>query len=109
VSLDYMIEKKVNFLIGGAVSSEPGQVQTISFNGALAHIVTYENRIMDKLKMYPEVKFTNFPEVLDQYIRGFNSVPLDRRQYDFEFFKEYYFNHNYDPKRYNAILKELNS
>lgn len=98
---DYLIEKKINFILGGTrrPTDDPGQPEVISFDGVIAHIVIYENKIMNKLKKYDEVKFLDFPEFLDQYIEIMDSRSKAAIAGDLQFFRSYYFDHNDDPER----------
>ena len=67
----------------------------------------YENRVMDALKTYPAIQFVHFPDFLDRYMQEAGSVPKEKRRDDFMFFKRYYFDHNHDPERLDAVLAWL--
>jgi len=106
---NYLIEKKINFVLGGTFrsSEDTNQPEVISFDGVIAHIVIYENQIMEYLKSYPEVKFLHFPEFLDRYIMTADSIPRRDLAGDIQFFRSYYFDHNNDPERLRVLMNRL--
>ena len=110
VQYEYMIEQKVNFIIGGTIARNPSpdELEVISFDGATAHIVTYQNRVMDPLRQYPEVRFVVMPDFLDWYIPQINRIPVGRLREDYDFLKRYYFDHNDDSVRQAAFIERLN-
>ena len=110
VPYEYMVEQKVNFIIGGALSRnpDPNELETISFDGAFAHIVTYQNGVMDQLRQYPEVQFVVMTDFLDRYLQQLQRIPINRLREDYAFLKRYYFDHNEDPLRQAAFTDRLN-
>lgn len=105
----YLVERKVNFILGGTFQShpDPNLPGVISFDGVTCHIVTYQREIMDHLKRRPEVKFIDFPLYLDNYIKGLDTVSVNQLERDMAFFQEYYFAHNKDTKRLSPFLNRL--
>jgi hypothetical protein len=103
---EYLLIRKINFLIGG---TKPKQMKTISFDGTPAQIFIYENRVMNALKVYPGVQFTDFPAYLDQYISRIDMMPPQQVYDDFDSFKNYYFDVNDDSARLEAFLNRLRS
>ncbi|MBU8934056.1 MAG: hypothetical protein KOO62_08605 [candidate division Zixibacteria bacterium] len=104
-----LVRRGVNFVLGGTFQSQPDPSLpgVISFDGAICHIVTYHNDMMDNFRQYPEVKFLRFPEFLDQYIAGIDTLPIDRVRRDLVFFNEYYFSHNDDQQRSVQLMSHI--
>jgi hypothetical protein len=107
IPYDYLVNKGINFVVGGSLRPSPDNLEMISFDGSPEHIITYQNRVMDPLKKYPEIKFIDFPAYLDNYIRRIDSIPTDRLRQDLDYFGSFYFAHNNDPRRYNLFLAKL--
>jgi hypothetical protein len=103
----YLQERKVNFILPATM--EPGNpydsLTLISFNGLAAQIWIYDNTVMDRLSVYPEVAFTNFGAYLDQYISS--NPDRDSQQYkmNMEFFRQYYFANNDDTERLEKLIQ----
>lgn len=57
--------------------------------------------------MYQEVKFVDFEQFLDEYIKQMPSASRSDILTDYKFFKEYYFDHNTDTIRQNAFINIL--
>lgn len=70
-------------------------------------ILVYNRDIMNKLKMYPEVKFVDFEQFLDEYIKQLPTASRQDILTDYTFFKQYYFDHNPDPVRQYAFISVL--
>jgi len=111
MSYDYLIDRKTNFLLGGTLNptNDPNIPGFISFDGVIAHIIVYENEVMEKLKKYPEIKFLDFPALLDKYIANFENIPKAQAIKDYPYFEKYYFAHNKDESRKASLLNYINN
>lgn len=108
IDVDYLMKKDVNFVIGGSLRASPDQVEAITFDNASAHIVIYQNRIMDQLKDDSGVVFVDFPAYLDRYLERIEAIPKPQRLKDYAYFKRFYFTHNDDPDREARFREKLN-
>jgi hypothetical protein len=75
-------------------------------------IITYDTEKMDSLKKYKtnglHIQFMNFQDYLDHtYFPGMNQKSYNIIKKDYEHFKIYYFNHNYDPGRESIFTERL--
>ncbi len=71
-------------------------------------IVTYDRFWIYKLRAScPEIKFRDFEIYLDRYIQRIGTKKMMTVYQDFVWFKGYYFDHNDDPKRYQAFTHYL--
>jgi hypothetical protein len=106
---NYLIERQINFVVGGTFrpTPDPNQPEVISFGGAISHIVIYENEVMEALRKYPEVEFLHFPTFLDNYIAQAGQLEREILERDVAFFRRYYFDHNDDRNRREAIGRLL--
>ena len=70
-------------------------------------IITYDRELMRYLreKYSSEIRFSDFEEYLDGYIRGMKSIPAGQIKSDYKKFKDYYFSRNYDPGRERYFLE----
>ncbi len=106
----YLLRREVNFFFFSHVKPNIGpydRLVDIRFGDLNAQIVVYENKVMDQLKAYPEIRFIDFPAYLDRYPDTVASLPPDVRARDSAFFEYYYFQHNNDPQRYQAVMSAL--
>jgi hypothetical protein len=107
---DYFYQRGVNFAFySGGYNSPPPEagLTDIYFGPVRGGIYVYNRDLMRKLKMYPEVKFVDFEQFLDEYIEQMHSASRADLQTDYEFFKKYYFDHNPDSLRQNAFVAAL--
>lgn len=106
---EYLIRRRTNFLFRPRFSSmwRPEVVQSIQFDEVRADIVIYDRALMDQLKQYPGVVFTDFPRFVDEHLGEFEHEPLEVRRQLFEFCVQYYFHHNDDPERYDRLVRML--
>jgi hypothetical protein len=107
IPYEYLVRKRINFVVGGSLRASPDMVEAISLDSFPEHIVTYQSRVMDLLKKYPEIKFVDFPAYLDNYIKNIDSIPIDRLRQDFDYFGKFYFAHNNDPARLAPFRQRL--
>jgi hypothetical protein len=107
---DYLVSKRINFMFGSFPQEYSGY-QYIQFKrpnrdypGA---IITYDRELMRYLreKYSSEIRFSDFEEYLDGYIRGMKSIPAGQIKSDYKKFKDYYFSRNYDPGRERYFLE----
>lgn len=103
--VEYLVERGVNFMFTTFPPEQnaESQLKMISIAGVPAAVVTYQNDVMNALKEHREVSFVDFPTFLDGIIRQGASIPREELARDYEFFKEYYFDHNDDPVRKKAL------
>lgn len=103
--VDYLQRRHTNFLFTAAPKDQADSqhLQFITFGGIPAAIIVYDNRLMEALRVFPEVDFIRFPEFLDENLSEISSWPPERRQGFLQFSHEYYFDHNQDPDRLAAL------
>ncbi len=80
------------------------KVKGIHFGG---RILYYDNSIMEPMRKTDRLQFVVFPEYLDAYIKKMPGYSRQKIEKDYTEFKDYYFNHNNDPKREKAFLQAL--
>jgi hypothetical protein len=67
-------------------------------------IYHYDAALMRRVpELMPEVRFTDFERHLDRYIAQARRARPASLERDLRFFRRYYFDHNDDPKRLNAL------
>lgn len=105
-SLEYLLERKVNFLFG-PFEAPPSQlvVNMVVFDSLVARIITYENDLMQNLKKVPGIQFVDIPAYLDQYIATLHTLPPSEVAQEYAQFKELYFDHNVDTVRERQFLE----
>lgn len=105
---EYLVERGVHFLFG-PLAPPPGPMPAnlIVFDSIAAKIITYDDSIMSHMALRPGVQFIQFPEFLDRYIAGLGTQPREQVESDLRFFRTFYFNHNADAGREQAILTYL--
>lgn len=98
---EYLADRRINFLFINRFSSRgpSDDIRWIYFDKVPAYIIAYDNKIMEHLKQFPEIRFVDFPKFLDDYIKRVDSAPELREPFDVDFFKLYYFDFNDDPER----------
>jgi len=107
---EYLYRRGVNFAFYSGLYNNPrpsADLRDISFGEVKGGIYVYNRDLMRKLKMYPEVKFVDFEQFLDEYIKQMPSASRSDILTDYKFFKEYYFDHNPDTIRQNAFINML--
>jgi len=107
--MDYVFKRGVNFVFAFGLWNPPlpTDFRDIRFGEIRGGIIVYNRDIMNKLKTYDEIKFVDFEKFLDNYIQEIPSAPRSYLLTDYNFFKDYYFNHNSDPIRQNAFISVL--
>jgi hypothetical protein len=107
--VEYLLRRGVNFAFAFGRWNPPasGDFTEIYFGPVRGTIIVYDRNLMEKLKAYDEVTFSDFERFLDEYIAEMSSFSRSRILEDYTFFKQYYFNHNPDSIRENAIVKML--
>ena len=105
----YLVSRGVNFAFMETVPSDAptDAIRLIEFGDFRAQIVVYKRETMERLRQYPEISFTYLPAVLDDYIRQLGAFPEESIRSWYQFFREYYFDHNEDPVRQKAFLDRL--
>lgn len=107
---EYLNRRGVNFVFyfgGFSTYHHSGDFRDIYFDVVRGAIFVYNRDLMRKLKMYPEMKFVDFEEYLDKYIREISTKSLSDVSRDYALFRIYYFNHNPDPARENVFTSLL--
>ena len=105
---EYLYRRNVNFILKHTTELPKDRTRIISFNGSIAHIMTYDRALMNQLKGIPEVKFIDYEVVLDRFITEIDSFSNTQVLDMLRLSKDYYFDHNDDPARLQAILSHLN-
>ncbi|MHC4513331.1 MAG: hypothetical protein ACYS5W_06495 [Planctomycetota bacterium] len=70
-------------------------------------LLTYQRELMDQLKTRTGVRFEPFDEFLDRYIASLDTRPRQEVEADYQAFRAFYFDVNYDPERELAFEKYL--
>ena len=106
---DYLRERGVRFMFFHAPPEygRYGPVRKITFEGVVGGINSYDPELMNKLKQHPEVQFMDFLVVLDNYIANMKSIPPAQPIEDFNFFRQYYFDHVDDEPRMRQVVAGL--
>jgi hypothetical protein len=107
--IEYLNDREVSFLFKTSLKpiSVWDRLRIVTFGDYRAFVFIYENEVMEKLKQYDDVKFTDFPEFLDDYIAEMADYPDAKVREDYSFFKFYYFAHNNDPIRERPFLGRI--
>jgi hypothetical protein len=107
---EYLYRRGVNFAFYSGLYNNPrpsAGLKDISFGEVKGGIYVYNRDLMRKLRMYPEVKFVDFEQFLDEYIKQMPSASRSDILTHYKYFKEYYFDHNPDTIRQNAFINIL--
>ena len=106
----YLVSRGVTFMFKGGIApkSYVDSLTLIDFGDFPAYVVTYHNALMDRLKQYPEVKFTDIRATLDTMISQIPHQPREQIELWHMFLKSYYFDHNIDSARQQPFLEALN-
>ncbi|UCG62720.1 MAG: hypothetical protein JSV52_05395 [Candidatus Zixiibacteriota bacterium] len=102
---EYLKKRRVLFCF-----PSPGplpEVSRIWFGGLEAAMLHWDNRVMEHLKGYPEVRFIDFPAYFDRYIQESYSRPDNQVRNDLAYFKRFYFDFNDDPQRLEQLRLRL--
>ena len=105
----YLYQREVNFLFsfGLWVFPPAGDFRDISFGEVRGSIAVYDRNLMNQLKKYSQIKFMDFENFLDEYIKQIHTLSRSDLSDDYAFFKNFYFNHNPDPARQNVFVSIL--
>jgi hypothetical protein len=103
--VEYLFQRDVNFFFsfGLWVFPKAGDFRDIYFGDVRGRIIIYDRDLMKELRKYNEIRFTDFEEFLDDYIKKINTIPRTTLIDHYTFFKNFYFNHNLDPARQNVF------
>jgi hypothetical protein len=107
---EYLYRRGVNFAFYSGSYDNPrpsADLRDISFGEVKGGIYVYNRDLMRKLKAYPEVRFVDFEQFLDEYIKQIGTASRSDILTDYQFFKEYYFDHNSDPARQEVFVRAL--
>ncbi|MEW6051676.1 MAG: hypothetical protein AB1644_11545 [Candidatus Zixiibacteriota bacterium] len=106
---EYLVHRGVNFVFRGKVpmNTPTDSLRAIRFGDFESHIIVYNRALMDHLKQFPEIAFVDFPAFLDGYIARMPSIPNDALAPSYQFFRQYYFDHNDDPARQRPFITRL--
>ena len=110
-SFEYLTKRGVRFLFF-AESPSYGRYdpfRRIMFDSLGATIVAWDKKVMDHLRQFPDVKFIDFPLFLNWYLGQISDIPVPQRMKDFNFFRQFYFDHNDDDKRLRELVGKLRS
>ena len=105
----YLRQRGVSFIFLATRStfSTYDSLRQITFAGIPATIFTWNESVMNHLRKVRDVEFVDFPVYLDRYLEKIESVPVARRQADFNFFRLFYFNGNEDMDRLTRFVAKL--
>ncbi|MFI5253555.1 MAG: hypothetical protein ACHQQQ_14110 [Bacteroidota bacterium] len=104
---DYLVKRKVQIFFDNVPSKDSTSFRTISFNGFLARIVTYDDSVMNRLAADPGIRFANVSRVIDSYVSKIERKnPLDVSK-DYSVFKSMYFDSHNDTVRENKFKRFL--
>ena len=103
----YLYERKINFLLRGGLRATnfADSLMVIYFDTMPAFVLNFNNQLMDHLKQYPDIQFTDIRSVIDSMIARLE----DRRDTAIlqsypSFLKDYYFKNNEDSAREKWFL-----
>jgi len=102
---EYLLSRRVHFTF--PAPSHINEERRIHFGSCEAGIFHWDDRVMNRLKEFPEVRFTDFPAYLDGYIERLDRRPDSLIRLDLAEFQRYYFEFNADTARLNRILDHL--
>jgi hypothetical protein len=120
----YLLECRVSFVFDSLTEYHPipgdriGQLRNIDFfvqeqggerksGWVKATMLTYQARVMEKLRGRQGVRFTPFPDYLDAYIAELPKKDRDQVRLDYSAFQRFYFDHNDDTGRQRAFERYL--
>ncbi len=108
-TLDSLMRRRVNFYIGPTDPPPPGQLvlNSIVFDSIRARIIVYDDSIMSRLAVHPEIHFVRLPQYLDTYLAQIASFPREKVQQDYAFLEAFYFQCNNDSIREQKFLSYL--
>ncbi len=106
---EYLYGRKINFLLKGSfpIYFKWDTLRAVEFGDYRAFLLTFENKVMDKLGHCPNVKFTDIRPILDNYLIDMEHRPENEIRQDYAFFKAYYFNPNRDTLRERVFTNRL--
>lgn len=108
-SLNYLRSLGVHFTPWpvAAPSSVQDSLRSIRLGGLEMAIVTYDVELMTRLVTKPDTRFIVLPDYLDQIIPQLKQRPAGDVLELNEFLQAFYFDHNEDPERQQALQEAL--
>ncbi|PWB73932.1 hypothetical protein C3F09_04570 [candidate division GN15 bacterium] len=105
----YLVSRGIAFSIKSGIvpSNYIDSLAWIRFGDFPAYIVTFHDSLMDHLKQFPEIQFTDIRPTLDTMITQLPGLTADHVRPWYEFLKVYYFDHNVDSVRQRPFLKAV--
>ncbi len=105
--MSYLQKRKVNFLWQAEVFPKRlmDSLMFISFDNLPAFVLMFDNKLMDHLKQYPEIGFTDVRAFIDTLIVRSPKAAPPWTAKAYPFLKDYYFDHNADSARQNWFLR----
>jgi len=106
--LSYLTQRGVNFLLWDKDrSAHETFVSDISFDGLQLPVLVYDNTIMDSFASDSSVHYASVPRLLDALLDSVSNYSTENLQESYALLKQYYFDHNRDPGREQALLAAL--
>lgn len=107
--LEYLIARKVNFMMSQfpTPTNAMDSILAIYFDSIQFSIVTYNNDLMDRVDHCQGVRFIKFPDFLDSYLPGIESMSRKDVRDSYQFARAFYFEQNADPRREQLFLDRL--
>lgn len=109
---DYLIRRGVNFVFQKPpYRDDPYRTATFQVGAepVKAEIISYDRSLMRYLgERFPRaVRFTDFEQYLDQWIRTMDRRSPEQNRAEYERFQDYYFHGGQDPERESEIVQRL--
>lgn len=105
----YLVSRGVTFTFKGGIApkSYVDSLTLIDLGGLSTYIVTFHNDLMDRLKLYPDVKFIDIRQTIDSMIPQIPHQSHEQVELWYFFLKSYYFDQNIDSSRQRPFLDAL--
>jgi len=105
----YLFERGVNFTYGwfSPFKKETGGMNAIFFGDFLCHILVYNVELMNALKAFPQIRFVDVRNVVDEFIKIMHRYDDMKVARAYTIFKNFYFNHNDDKLREQVFISRL--
>lgn len=104
---DYLLERRMNFMFELSYGSGDPWRTIVFACGPVpvpAKIVVYDRALMAALRERdPNLQFVDFERFLDDYVQSLPGKSRDAVRADLARFRSYYFDHNDDPERLQAL------